>query len=544
MNTYKYKPEIQAKINSIFETMSEDPERTLDACTELIREGVRIEDTALIGFGYFYSGNIYYALNEGDLFFDSIKKALSYLVSAKEWDMIAKSYNLLGILSVNNANIPSALDYYSKGLDLCEQYHLENTMVILWLNLSSMYMACGWYEDSIRYAELAYDFMKSRKDDPDYVRTMFAIVHNLEKCMVVKEEYDVVEKLRKEIYDQIWDRGDDVDKMAVNFVEAFYFDKCGKIKERDEVIAWLDDYLSDSVPVMDLVDDFYDYSKLLIECDKKEEFWHLISVMDAATGKLNLTNILLQEVSLKIQFYRRNDERENYLEASGRYYELSEQMEQERVRMNNNIIALRHSLNQAKKKEQEMEAENQLLLKRSQTDPLTRLGNRFQLESFFDRAYRKAFKNRMPIAIEILDVDYFKEYNDNYGHQSGDTCLVTVANILDHMKRWHNAYCARYGGDEFIVVYQGQSKEEVMENAACIKKRLRDAELEHLFSKAGNLVTLSQGICWGVPDGNSSMLDYLHVADEMLYHVKNEGRDNYCFCEVAAPEKYIMGAKK
>lgn len=544
MNKSIYTPKIQAQIDSIFENLSQDPAATLDTCTDLIREGVRMEDTALIGFGYFYSGNVYYALNEGDLFFETITKALSYLSIAGEWELMARSYNLLGIQSVNNANIPLALDYYSKGMELCQQHHLDKVSVILWVNISSMYMSCKWYEDAIRYAELAYDYMSGRSEDPAYVRIMFAIIHNIEKCMVVKGDFAKVEKLRKEVHDKLWDRADDVDRMIMYFVEAFYFDKCGKEEDRNAVITWVDEHLSDNIPAMDLVDDFYDYSRLLINCDKKAEFWHLIGVMDTATGNLNLINILLQEVSLKIQFYRKNKERENYLEASGRYYELSEQMESERMRMNSKVINLRRSLDQAKKKEQAMEAENQMLLQRSQTDALTKLGNRFQLNDYFERVYQKALIKRVPIAIEILDVDYFKEYNDNYGHQSGDTCLVTVANVLEYMKRWHNVYCARYGGDEFIVVYQNQSQQEVLDNAARIRQKLEAADLEHQFSKAGTKVTLSQGICWGIPDGSSRMWDYLHTADDMLYHVKNAGRNNYCFCEIDNPEDYVMGEKR
>ena len=110
--------------------------------------------------------------------------------------------------------------------------------------------------------------------------------------------------------------------------------------------------------------------------------------------------------------------------SAGFYYELSERRENETMNMMNNVLQLRKKLEAADRARREVEVENQLLVDKSETDPLTQIPNRSKLNTFADEAFNRALARGTYFAIEILDIDFFKEYNDNYGHQAGDECLA------------------------------------------------------------------------------------------------------------------------
>ena len=182
-----------------------------------------------------------------------------------------------------------------------------------------------------------------------------------------------------------------------------------------------------------------------------------------------------------------------------------------------NMIRIRTSLEQVKE-------QNALLVEKSETDALTGLANRYRLTEYSQKLMDEAFHEQVPYAIEILDIDHFKEYNDNYGHQAGDACIKQIAEQLIAMQS-KNIFCARYGGDEFIIIYKGLSRDEVLSKARTLKNDITNLEFKHEYSRSAPIVTISQGICIAVPSEVNSGWDFLHLADNYLYHVKRKCRN-------------------
>ncbi len=116
------------------------------------------------------------------------------------------------------------------------------------------------------------------------------------------------------------------------------------------------------------------------------------------------------------------------------YYELSEEMEKENSVMVASMINMRNSLNNLAQINWEVEQENIALHRKSETDPLTGLYNRYKLNEYGEDAFIRAREQQTPLGIEILDIDYFKEYNDNYGHQAGDEALKMVSRMIMQMQ--------------------------------------------------------------------------------------------------------------
>ena len=165
--------------------------------------------------------------------------------------------------------------------------------------------------------------------------------------------------------------------------------------------------------------------------------------------------------------------------------------------------------------------------KKSETDPLTGMYNRFRLNEYSDELMKRAAKKKCPVAVEILDIDYFKQYNDNYGHQAGDKCIKFIAEILIEMSQEEGIFAARYGGDEFVLIYEGYDKEQVIERVEKLSERVKNGNFEHLFSLVDNVVTITQGICFAKKVSDHSIFKLLNQADTMLYEVKQKSRNNY-----------------
>lgn len=151
------------------------------------------------------------------------------------------------------------------------------------------------------------------------------------------------------------------------------------------------------------------------------------------------------------------------------------------------------------------------------------------------KVLEKCLANGQPLSFEILDIDYFKQYNDNYGHQAGDECVKAVANLLRGMEN-EKIFCARYGGDEVVIIYNGMSEKEVFECAERLRQEVMRLNLEHLYSDVYPTVTISQGIYHSIPKDGNRIWDFLHAADTLLYQVKKKNRNSLCIGDINGQE--------
>ena len=147
----------------------------------------------------------------------------------------------------------------------------------------------------------------------------------------------------------------------------------------------------------------------------------------------------------------------------------------------------------------------------------------------------QCFAEHKPLSFEILDIDYFKQYNDRYGHQAGDDCVRAIAALIRQMES-DQIFCTRYGGDEFVIIYNGMSAEEVCERAEKRRQDVMALHIERRYAEGSFGVTISQGICHDIPSNGNKNWDFLHVADQALYRVKRRGRNRLCMTDIHGRE--------
>ena len=161
----------------------------------------------------------------------------------------------------------------------------------------------------------------------------------------------------------------------------------------------------------------------------------------------------------------------------------------------------------------------------SSLDGLTGIANRRKFNEWLDHEWRRARRNQTPIALLIMDIDYFKPYNDHYGHIAGDDCLKRVAEILKETARRPADLLARYGGEEFVLLLPETDRAGALRVAEQFRQRMRIANISHEFSHAAPYVTLSIGIGATIPSDSQSSDELIESADKCLYAAKEKGRN-------------------
>jgi diguanylate cyclase (GGDEF)-like protein len=163
----------------------------------------------------------------------------------------------------------------------------------------------------------------------------------------------------------------------------------------------------------------------------------------------------------------------------------------------------------------------------SRTDSLTGLYNRRYFDEMILQEWNRCSRSKQPLSCILMDIDYFKDYNDTYGHQSGDKCLKDLSLVMKDTFRRAGDIVARYGGEEFIIIMSDTNKEEAEATITLFKKELKKLRILNEASSIDKYVTISCGLITQTPSQSDSIEDFIRKADKALYQAKDKGR-NQC----------------
>jgi len=189
-----------------------------------------------------------------------------------------------------------------------------------------------------------------------------------------------------------------------------------------------------------------------------------------------------------------------------------------------NEILEKQQLN-LKQQQEEIQKANAALTELARTDSLTGLANRRHFQETLERDFRRCIRTRSPISIIMIDVDFFKPFNDYYGHQKGDECLKDVAEALKRSVYRTADMVARYGGEEFIAVLGDADSEAAQQVGKRAKDEIQRLRREHKASAIGSHLTCSFGVATMVPERGQAFEELIKRADEALYQAKANGRN-------------------
>jgi diguanylate cyclase (GGDEF)-like protein len=182
-----------------------------------------------------------------------------------------------------------------------------------------------------------------------------------------------------------------------------------------------------------------------------------------------------------------------------------------------------------------LKAQSDLLRHWVYVDGLTGVPNRRHFDERLEQEWNRAVRQGTTLSVLLLDVDFFKRYNDRFGHLTGDECLRKIAQtLLKHAKRPADMV-ARYGGEEFACILPETDHDGAMLFARHLGDTIRALAIPHPESTDANVVTVSLGVCSALPMAGLHPSQLLQTADEQLYAAKNQGRDRACGLRLESP---------
>lgn len=191
------------------------------------------------------------------------------------------------------------------------------------------------------------------------------------------------------------------------------------------------------------------------------------------------------------------------------------------------LVGFMFDISERKKQEQELETLKKQLEEYSYQDGLTGIANRRFFEDSYQREWLNAQREQQPLTLILLDIDYFKQYNDHNGHLLGDACLKQIAQILKKSVSRPRDLVARFGGEEFVLILPDTTQASAIEVVERILQSIRTADICHSTSPLDQRLSVSLGVKTIIPTQKNDKMAFLKEVDQNLYLAKERGRNGY-----------------
>ena len=491
----------------------------------------KLDDESLKGYVYYQLADAYYSFHfDVDQMQLYLSKAIKSQQEVQDFSLLTRSHNLLGITEFLRGNFALALDYYMTALKYYEQMEeADNSLSgIVKSNIARLYFSLNDYDHGRYYAEEALYDISGTTVDSAYVSNMMSIYIFLGNIYLSRSRdvqaaraclESVLTLAKNSPYPGELLSGIDILSFSIRL--AHYEDK---LSERDFLIRRFVNRAVMTALRTHMIEDVCDLADFFMEIGKTEECRHVLHLLEAKLSEIGFVEIQKRFVESKIRFYTGIGDLAERNAVCFSFYELMKEQEKEKVSAFLFALGIRRDLEDLRQQNAFMEEENIRLTKKAEYDELTGLPNRYHLSDYSDAAFERAYNARTPIAFEMVDLDFFKQYNDRFGHQRGDECLKLVAEEIKKLCQRHTGiYAARYGGDEFVLIYENMSDKEILSYARELADSVIALNLKH-SEEEGGVITISQGIRNSIPLKKNRVWDYTFAADMALFKVKGRER--------------------
>lgn len=524
MSTKKYPDHIHEWMTIIEQNVVADNSKMVQYCDKLERYAEENNEGFLKGFSLFYRGFNRYLNAQLEQGMEELSSALNLLITSQAWGMAAHTYNSMGNIADFQGDISLAIDCYIKGLALAKEHNIPSMEYNVRTNIANVYIGLDAYEDAAAMLQECERLLESSLKEAMPKAPQLAATANITNCYIRMNETDKAKVSLERLKGMCEDDPSTTNQLLISVLETQLFHATGEIEKRDAAINRLKELELRSMDVYDALSELTQHAELLLEINKFDQFLELIDRIQTLAESPNIEKRILD---LQLKYYTKVGNQQKLAEMAMKYYVAAEHREEERNKIVSHNIITRIRLDEEESRRKEVEISNLQLKQKSERDALTGMNNRYKLNELAELAFHRAYLNATPLTVEILDIDCYKEFNDTYGHQAGDDCLVRIAEAIRSLEEFTGVHTARYGGDEFVIIYEEYSRADVEKFAQRLKNKIQALNIEHKSSCVSNCITISQGLFQMTPVGSSKIWDYLYGADMALYHVKANGRNNF-----------------
>lgn len=510
-----------------------------ETCQKVLEYAADTGSQKLAGLGLYYLAEYYWQNDQFENTMQCLSESISYLKSSQMYELLARTYNMMGAVADRKNNRMVALSSYYNCLQYAEKYHFYYIQAMAESNIAYTLVRMRLRKEAIQHYRIALDcYEKSEKT--------YYLNCNKINCMVecgccYMHQQEVEEAL------QLWEKIQDIlQKEPESYYSAItvemYRIPCEILRGREDEAQRVSKQLLEKLEGAEFFEEIKDnlviLAGILSLMPDEELLENLIRIIDEKHVEDHY-NIFLDLYPFKSRLLLKKGQISEYTEYTRRYFEIYEKYQQENREALINVMELQDRLKNVTLDWANMQASNAALEDLAMHDELTGLANRAFLHEYLTSSFEHAYGEKEIMGVELMDVDFFKEYNDYYGHLAGDQCLKAIAGVLRKQQVPGKVFCARYGGDEFMVLYTGMTAEKIRRVSEDILREVRKLKIPHERSNCGKYVSVSQGVFARIPVGNNREWDFTSRADDLLYRTKNCGRDGICMSTEKDREHYI-----
>ncbi|MBE5911181.1 diguanylate cyclase [Pseudobutyrivibrio sp.] len=441
-----------------------------------------------------------------------LSSGIQNLAKTDEHLLIARSYNELGIIYRTQGQFLYSLENFMNAISVAREHRLYLPEAIACENLASLCHEMGALREAVQYHNRVLECCDCIKDD-EFKDELLQCVYTLTtKLFLMLEEQDKADNSVANLKRLITKCPHYADRFDVRISLWVYYNKIGNTTETLKYKELCKEAFYSCDDLVTYYEEAVDFVEMMLNDEEYDELEKAFSRMDEKKIDGELINLHMIMAEFKISMYKKIGNAQKMMEAAYQYYEYSSMKNDDSKKSFLTTLHLRLDLEKQK-------TANIFLTEAAETDALTGLSNRAKLNKVIDELFVMADKDKKRLGVEMMDVDFFKQVNDCYGHSKGDELLSAMGREFKELID-DKIFIARYGGDEFVVYYYDMTDEEILDVALkiqkCIAKIGQELNLENL--------SVSQGIVNRVPEPLNRAWDYLNSADYALYHVKNNGK--------------------
>lgn len=498
--------------NDIMKVRLIDLKKEYELCMVLSEKAKLTNDLYALAYSYTFISDYYLASKKNKECIRYLERARKLCESKHYIELLARIYNFYGMYYNSNYEEIKALEFYLKSLDASEECHNETLMCSAYNNIATCFELKRNYSEAIRYYEKCYQLLNTMDQDTGYSKAV--VLSNLCNCEYRLKHKDVLQK-HLACFNQI---------PKSEFVEAMHLLHlfCELMDLRFHEGTSLDKIMDEILIEQEKVENrlvVYQILKnicsIMLEINEQVYSRKLLKILNAIEDEDDIKS-RRELQKLIVSYYEKFGTKEELLKAYQEFYNIILTIEDTDMEDNSSGLTAAMELYQTKEEQVSLKRENEQLERLMNTDDLTNVSNR---RCFNYDIADVSLQKENSVAVAMLDVDYFKEYNDIYGHLMGDQVLIDIGKCMNTYQKEGVVQFYRYGGDEFSIIFINQSEKAICNIMNSLSADIKRKKIPHKGSKTSHFLTLSYGYAIS-RQKNTNVRLLLKQADEQLYDVK------------------------
>jgi len=474
-----------------------------------------------------------YKLQNGKL-----NECLDYLnesmrcIKGTAWEKeVAVCYNMFGEVAHNRNNPVLAMEYFEKAHMCAEQHNYRLTHSAAVGRMAECYYRVGSYDHALLFyreciGEMRRDGVHTLYRMHLYLRMLSGYGYCLVHQKQLQEALLVAEELKRHMEEVIHDGT--VEVGVYGFLGCCYHEHNDPEQAEHYTKLAMNAILSQK-KISGVSDGMLRLLEYLCRSRQYHRLQEVLDYVEPLVVTEQNEGFRLVLLIFRMQYCSDHMGWEKFVSNTDLFMELKEKYEYVE---NNHVIRIMNLRNKIRRIEEERTVQlemNTKLLYQAEHDELSGLYNKRYLNRRVEELFEEAVHKRLTLGVMFLDIDYFKQLNDRYGHKQGDDCIVAVADAIRTCMP--DEFAARYGGDEFVVITLGRSDEYIKKRARMLVENIKGLRIPNVDSPYTNIMTITVGIANAIPHKPNRVWDFLSAADEALYKQKELQKGMVCFYE-------------